>query len=284
MNKLLLGAFLCALSIVIPVATKAEVHIGIGISLPPPIVFAAPPEVVVLPDTNDVYAVPDIDADFFFWNGWWWRLWEGRWYRSHYYDRGWGYYNRVPGFYFDVDPGWRGYYRDHNWQGHRWNYERIPDQRLQQNWKSWHADRHWERQGTWGVQGYQPRPQQQRQEVRHQRQEQYQQRPEVQRHQQQINEQQRQPQARQPQRQQPQKQQPQRQQPQKQQPQKQQPQKQQPQKQQPQKQQPQARQPQRQQPQKQQPQKQQQPRGQQREGEPRHQQSQGKPERGEEHR
>ena len=148
-------------------------------NLPPPIPFAAPPEVVVIPETN-VYVVPDIDVDLFFWDGWWWRPWEGRWYRSHYYNRGWGYYNNVPSFYFDVDPGWRGYYRDRNWYGHRWNYERIPNQRLQQNWKSWQNDRHWERQGTWGVQNYQPRPQQQRQELRQQRQQQYQHRPDVQ--------------------------------------------------------------------------------------------------------
>ena len=184
MKKLLLGTILLALAIVVPIPTMAGVDISIGISLPPPIVFEAPPDVIVMPDTDDVYVVPDIDVDMFFWNGWWWRPWEGRWYRSHYYDRGWAYYNNVPSFYFDVDPGWRGYYRDHNWYGHRWNYERIPHQRLQQNWKSWHNNRYWERQRTWGVQSYQPRPQQQRQELRHQRQEQYQQRPEVQRHQQ----------------------------------------------------------------------------------------------------
>ena len=170
-------------------------------NLPPPIPFAAPPEVVVIPETN-VYVVPDIDVDLFFWNGWWWRPWEGRWYRSHYYNRGWGYYNNVPSFYFDVDPGWRGYYRDRNWYGHRWNYERIPNQRLQQNWKSWQNNRHWERQGTWGVQNYQPRPQQQRQELRQQRQQQYQQRPEVQKQRQpQVQQPQRQPQVQQPQRQ-----------------------------------------------------------------------------------
>ena len=168
---------------------------SIEANLPPPIPFAAPPEVVVIPETN-VYAAPDIDVDLFFWDGWWWRPWEGRWYRSHYYDRGWGYYNNVPSFYFDVDPGWRGYYRDRNWYGHRWNYERIPNQRLQQNWKSWQNNRRWERRGTWGVQNYQPRPQQQRQELRQQRQQQYQQRPEVQLHQQR-----RQPQVQQPQRQ-----------------------------------------------------------------------------------
>ena len=184
MKKLLLGTMLLVMAIVVPIPTMAAIGISIGIPLPPPIVFAAPPDVVVMPDTNDVYVVPDIDTDMFFWNGWWWRLWEGRWYRSQYYDRDWGYYNTVPSFYFDVDPGWRGYYRDHNWYGHGWNYERIPNQRLQQNWQSWRNDRHWERQGTWGVQNYQPRPQQQRQELRSQGQPQYQQRPEVWQHQQ----------------------------------------------------------------------------------------------------
>ena len=201
MKQLFFGTLLLASVIVVPIPTMAEVNISVGISLPPPIVFEAPPDVIVLPDTNEVYVVPGIDVDIFFWNGWWWRLWEGRWYRSHYYNRGWGYYNNVPSFYFDVDPGWRGYYRNHDWHGHRWNYERIPDRRLRQNWKSWQNNRHWERHGTWGVQGYQPRPPQQRQELRQQRQLQFQQRPEVQRHQEQIREQQRQPQVQQKQRQ-----------------------------------------------------------------------------------
>jgi hypothetical protein len=203
MKRWLFGTMLLALLSAFPIMTMAAVDIRVGISLPPPIVFAAPPAVIVMPETNDVYVVPDIDAEMFFWNGWWWRPWEGRWYRSHYYSRGWAYYSAVPSFYFDVDPGWRGYYRSHNWYGHPWNYERIPNQRLQQNWQSWHSDRHWERQGTWGVQSYQPRPQHQRQELRQQRQQQYQQRPEVQQLQQQRQpqvqkaqgQQQRQPQA-----------------------------------------------------------------------------------------
>jgi len=128
---------------------------------PPPVLFEAPPDVIVMPDTNDVYVVPDIAVDLFFWDGWWWRLWDGRWYRSPYYNRGWGYYNNVPGFYADVNPGWRGYYREHNWRGHRWNYERIPHQRLQQNWKRWHTDRHWEKEKNWGVERHQPQPQRQ---------------------------------------------------------------------------------------------------------------------------
>ncbi len=181
MKKLLSGAIFLALVIAVPMPLMAAVDINVNIPLPPPIVFTAPPNVIVMPDANDVYVDPEVNVDLFFWNGWWWRPWEGRWYRSHYYDRGWGYYNNVPSFYFDVDPGWRGFYRDHNWYGHRWTYERIPYGQLQQNWRSWHNDRHWEKQGTWGVQNYQPRPQQQRQALRQQRQQQYQQRPEVQR-------------------------------------------------------------------------------------------------------
>lgn len=183
MKKLFLGTLLFALvfAVSIPSMARAGVNVNVGIALPlpPPIVFPAPPALIVLPDTY-VYVVPDVDVDIFFYGGWWWRPWNGRWYRSHYYDRGWGYYNTVPSFYFDVDPGWRGYYRDHNWYGHRWNYERIPHQRLQRTWKDWQNKRHWERQGTWGVQDYKPRPIQERQKLRQQRQQQYQQRPEVQ--------------------------------------------------------------------------------------------------------
>jgi len=200
MKKLLFGTMVLALVIVVPIPTMARVDIHVSIPLPPlppPIVFAAPPEVVVIPETH-AYVAPDIDVDLFFWNGWWWRLWEGRWYRSHYYDRGWGYYDDVPSFYFDVDPGWRGHYRDHNWYGHRWNYERIPNRRLQQNWKGWQDNRRWERRGTWGVQSYQPRPEQQRQELRQQRQQQYQQRPEVQQHEQWRQQQQRKSQVQKP--------------------------------------------------------------------------------------
>lgn len=190
MKKLLFGAVLLMSATVVPLPTMAEVNINIGFTLPPPIVFQEPPAVIVLPDTNYVYVVPDISVDIFFWDGWWWRPWEGRWYRSRYYDRGWAYYDRVPRFYYDVDPGWRGYYRHHDWHGHRWNHEWIPNRQLQQHWKSWNNNRYWERHGTWGVQNYQPRPQQQRQDLRRQRQIEYQQRPEVQRHQQQRQEQQ----------------------------------------------------------------------------------------------
>ena len=184
MKKLVAGAIMFALLIALPLTAKAEVSVSIGIGIPAPIVFAAPPQVVVLPDTNNVYVVPYIEFDLFFWNGWWWRPWEGGWYRSPYYDHGWVAYRSVPRFYYDVDPHWRAYYRDRHWNGHPWQYQPIPHQNLQKSWKTWQNNRYWERQKSWNVQNYKPRPQQQRQQLRDTRRMEYQQRPEVQRHQQ----------------------------------------------------------------------------------------------------
>ena len=146
-----------------------------------------------MPETSGVYVAPDVEAELYFWNGFWWRLWEGRWYRSVYYDRDWVYYNTVPGFYFTIDPHWRYYYRNHIWYGHPWNYQRIPYERLHESWKSWQTNRTWGGQKTWGVQGYPPRTQAHTQVLKQQRQQEYYQRPEVQKHQQ-YQQQQRQPQ------------------------------------------------------------------------------------------
>ena len=183
MNRPMIAVLFLALALVAPFSVMAQVSVSVGIPLPPPIVVQGPPNVVVLPDAPDVYVDPDVSVDLFFWNGWWWQFWDGRWYRSHSYDRGWGYYNQVPSFYFDVDTHWRGYYRDHSWGGHPWNYQRIPNAQLQRNWKSWHTSGYWQKQKSWGVQGYQPRAQAERQSVRQQRQQEYQKRPEVQREQ-----------------------------------------------------------------------------------------------------
>ena len=159
MKKLLFGIMLLALPFLFPVPTMAGVDVGVSISLPPLIVFAAPPAVVVIPETY-VYVVPDVREEIFFYDGWWWRPWEGRWYRSRHYDSGWSYYQRVPSFYTRVPRGWRNDYRDHRWEGHPWNYQPIPHQQVERNWSSWKKSNHWEKQQTWGVQGLKPRSQQ----------------------------------------------------------------------------------------------------------------------------
>src|SRR4030042_5342966 len=166
MKKLLFGTMLLALVLAFPIPTMAEVNVDINISLPPPIEFARPPEVIVIPETY-VYTVPDLDVDIFFYSGWWWRPWEGRWYRSRNYNSGWGYYQTVPSFYREVPSGWRNDYRGHRWKGHQWNHQRIPHKEVERNWRTYEKNRHWEKQQTWGVQGLKPRtrPQQKSQAV-----------------------------------------------------------------------------------------------------------------------
>jgi len=157
MNKLIFGTLVLAIVIIshVPTMARADVDVHIGIGLPLPIVFAAPPRLVVVPGTY-AYVVPDIAVDLFFYDGWWWRPWQGRWYRSRHYNSDWIYYPRVPFFYAQIHQDWRERYRKHRWEGRRWNHKPIPSQRIEQNWKGWKQNKHWE-QKSWNVEGFRKR-------------------------------------------------------------------------------------------------------------------------------
>ncbi len=134
MKKLFFGAIFLVLAISAPIPAMAGVSVRIGVALPPPIVFSAPPEVILLPHTG-VYVAPDVAADLFFFDGWWWRPWNGHWYRSQNYRSGWAYYEGIPVFHDRVPPRWRDDYHGHRWDGHEWNYQRISHPELQQIWQ-----------------------------------------------------------------------------------------------------------------------------------------------------
>ncbi|MBN2439011.1 MAG: hypothetical protein JXL20_10490 [Deltaproteobacteria bacterium] len=129
-----------------------DVKVGISIPLPPAIVFTVPPEVVVIPETY-VYFIPDVEAEIFFFAGWWWRPWEGHWYRSRYYDRDWAYHDRAPSFYKQIPPGWREDYRERRWKDHQWEQRRIPSGDMKKNWRKWQKDKYWEKENRWGLRG-----------------------------------------------------------------------------------------------------------------------------------
>jgi len=115
----------------------AGVNVTVGI--PAPLIFAAPPDLVVVPSGDaDVYMVPDAPG-LYFYDNYWYRFYGDRWYRSNVYDGSWVYIepNFVPGYIIDLPPDYyrrlpRGYHRIHYRDFHT-------------HWRSWHHDRHWNR-------------------------------------------------------------------------------------------------------------------------------------------
>jgi hypothetical protein len=126
----------------LPVESNAGVNVNVGISVPlPPFRIHTPPPMVVIPGTY-IYAVPDIDVEILFYQGYWYRPNEGHWYRSKSYNGPWAYLDspRVPRALFDVP---RDYHRTP--PGH----ERIPYGHFRDNWGRWERERHWERDERW---------------------------------------------------------------------------------------------------------------------------------------
>ncbi len=151
--KRIAGVFLLSLALALPLSARAQLNVNINIALPPPLLIAEPPRMVVLPETY-VYVAPELDIDIFFYDGWWWRGWEGRWYRSRSYSSGWIYYEDEPVFYRNVPREWRRWYRERRWrEDYTWDHRPIPFHEVEQNWQDWEDRRYWERENTWYVPG-----------------------------------------------------------------------------------------------------------------------------------
>ena len=118
------------------------VNVTVGNKLPA-IRFASPPDLVVIPGTY-VYIIPDIDVDVLFFQNYWWRPFEGRWYRSSEYKGPWSYVEpgKIPGGLISLPQDYR----------HRLTpgYERIPHRDVERNWEKWEKERYWDRRGEQG--------------------------------------------------------------------------------------------------------------------------------------
>ena len=152
MKNLFLGTLLlvCMFSFPLPIMAEVNVHIGFLSPLPPAIHFHKAPRMVVLPGTY-IYVILDVDADLFFTDGWWWRPYQGRWYRSRNYNSGWIHYSQPPSFYKGINKRWRDDYKKHQWKGQPWNPERRDHREVQKNWSQWKKNKHWEKNNNWGV-------------------------------------------------------------------------------------------------------------------------------------
>jgi hypothetical protein len=103
-------------------------------SIPPPVFLSYPEQYV--------YTIPDIAVEILFHQGYWYRPYEGRWYRAKSYNGPWVYIDppKVPRALFDLPP-------DYRWvpPGHR----KIPYGQLKKNWGKWERERYWERDERW---------------------------------------------------------------------------------------------------------------------------------------
>jgi hypothetical protein len=107
---------------------------------PPPLEFAAPPDVVVVPyGESYVYMVPDT-LGVYFYGGYWYRTYRDRWYRCNIYSGPWAYRETslIPRVVINVPPD---YYRRLPS-----GYPRIHYDDLNRNWQTWDRDRYWHTQ------------------------------------------------------------------------------------------------------------------------------------------
>ena len=117
----------------------ARVDVSVSIGIPPPIVFTAPPDVVVVPSGPAyVYVVPDRPG-LYFYNGFWYRFYGGYWYWAHEYDGRWRYIEThlVPRYIIDVPPDYYRYLPP--------RYYRIHYNNLHRHWYKWDKSRHWDK-------------------------------------------------------------------------------------------------------------------------------------------
>ena len=139
---LVIGAVLLVLTGYTTQSEAMAGRVSVGVNLPA-YRFAAPPDVVVIPGTY-IYMVPDTNVDILFYEGYWWRPYEGRWFRSRDYNGQWNYVETA-----SIPRGLRALPQDYR---HRLSpgYERIPHRDLQRNWQKWEKEKYWDRRDRQG--------------------------------------------------------------------------------------------------------------------------------------
>ncbi|HAM50502.1 MAG TPA: hypothetical protein DCP92_07315 [Nitrospiraceae bacterium] len=119
-----------------PAKSNAEVSVNINIPLPG-LVVGAPPAMVVIPGTCAYYP-PDVDANIFFYRGYWYRPYGGHWFISAEYNGPWGSIaiNSVPRVLINLPPSYRRIPP---------YYKRMPYGMVRKHWRTWEEERHWDR-------------------------------------------------------------------------------------------------------------------------------------------
>jgi len=135
-TSLAMGGLLVVGCIASTPASYAEVNVNIGVGLPG-LMIPAPPVMVVIPGTY-VYYPPDVSVDIFYYRGYWYRPYRGRWFISAEYNGPWSgvVIGRIPRVLINLPPTYRRLPP---------GYERMPYDMVRRNWRGWERDRHWDR-------------------------------------------------------------------------------------------------------------------------------------------
>lgn len=102
------------------IAGDVDFYFGIGIGIPP-VRVVEPPPVFLIPQTP-VYYTPYFETPIFFYAGYWYRLFDGCWYRGVSYSGPWHYihYTYVPSVIINLPSH---YYHKHYYHKHK-GYDR----------------------------------------------------------------------------------------------------------------------------------------------------------------
>ena len=112
MSKRACFVLMLATLLAVPLAAAAQVSVNVNVG-PPPIIFPAPPRVVVVPQTP-VYYAPDTSYNVFFYQGHYWSFHEGAWFLATSHGGPWAFVPvaqvpppilSVPPRYYKVPPG-----------------------------------------------------------------------------------------------------------------------------------------------------------------------------------
>lgn len=92
---------------------------------------------IIIPGTYVYYYSHDYN-DLYFYGGYWWRPWQGGWYRSGHYSGPWV----VIQITYVPQPVIR---LPHRWKNNIRRNDRIPWREVKVRWREWERDRYWEK-------------------------------------------------------------------------------------------------------------------------------------------
>jgi len=130
------AVLLTALILVAPATGAAEVNVNINVPLPG-LVISSPPSMAVIPGTY-VYYPPEVSANIFFYQGYWYRPHHEGWFIANGYNGPWRPVaaGHVPHAVMSIQHGYRDMHSRH---------ERIAYNDMKKNWRGWERERHWDR-------------------------------------------------------------------------------------------------------------------------------------------